>query len=160
MNPIVKNTSDGREISNVTVSGDMSDYAFSRLLTTSPSDSAVPDQTGSYTVGISLGLTGLELSGSHTWNYTSQYSTVDNDTDLDNGTYTIYTDFNEADFAIDDNMILEPGAAVAALGTSALEIDLTFHMQVRQKYVDQFWPWDPEWEYRSLSFTKNVLILP
>ena len=160
VNPIVKNTSDGREISNVTVSGDMSDYAFSRLLTTSPSDSAVPDQTGSYTVGISLGLTGLELSGSHTWNYTSQYSTVDNDTDLDNGTYTIYTDFNEADFAIDDNMILEPGAAVAALGTSALEIDLTFHMQVRQKYVDQFWPWDPEWEYISLSFTKNVLILP
>lgn len=160
LNPIIKNTSYSRETADVTVQGDMSNYAFSRLLSTSPADSAVPDITGSYEVGISFGIGGPSVSASHTWNYVSQYSFVDNDTDLENGTYTIFTDFNEEEFEIDDNMMLEPGAGVAVLNTSTLNMDFTFEMLVSQKYADKFWPWDPEWEYKTLEITKNVSINP
>ena len=160
INPIVKNTDYERETSEVTVIGDISNYDDSRIVITGPNDSVIPDQSGSMSVGIDFSQDGLSFSISNTWNYISQYSTIDNDTDLSEGIYTISTDFNEEDFVIDDMMILEPGALIAVNSGSTMQIDLTFNMEVRQKYANKFWPWDPVWEYRSLEFSQNVSIDP
>lgn len=160
VNPIVRNTSDGRETSSVVVEGDISRYPSCRLLNSSPSDSIVPDNEGSITLGVNVGASGPSVSLSSTWNFTTQYCTIDNDTDLSEGIYHIDFDYDEDGFDIDDMMILEPGAAVAVNSNSVLTIDFHFSMSVRQRYTAHLWPWDPDWEYRTIDLTPTFQIVP
>lgn len=164
VNPIVKNTSDGRETSSVVVEGDLSNYPFCRLLNSSPSDSPVPDYTGTISVGVSGGMSGftpsVSASLSLSWDFTIKYCTIDNDTDLSDGIYHIDFDYNEMDFDIDDSMLLEPGAAVAVNSNSILAIDFYFSMSVCQRYTQHLWIWDPYWEYRTIEITQTAMINP
>ena len=99
----------------------------------------------------SVGTSGIDLSVSGTWEFTAQYMTVDNDTDYQNGTYEFFFDFNEENYPVDDNVTLEPGAVISVMTGSNVTMDMDFELQIRQKYADKFWPWDPDYEFRTLT---------
>ena len=150
VNPIIKDTSNDREIADVTVSCSLGNSSMT-LEDTSPDDSAVPDKESSYTVGLTVGTSGIDLSVSGTWEFTAQYMTVDNDTDYQDGTYEFFFDFNEENYPVDDNVTLEPGAVISVMTGSNVTMDMDFELQIRQKYADKFWPWDPDYEFRTLT---------
>lgn len=150
VNPIIKDTSNDREIADVTVSCSLGNSGMA-IKDTSPDDSAVPDKESSYTVGLTVGTSGIDLSVSGTWEFTAQYMTVDNDTDYQDGTYEFFFDFNEENYPVDDNVTLEPGAVISVMTGSNVTMDMDFELQIRQKYADKFWPWDPDYEFRTLT---------
>ncbi len=149
VNPIIKDTSNDREIADVTVSCSLGNSGMA-IKDTSPDDSAVPDKESSYTVGLTVGTSGIDLSVSGTWEFTAQYMTVDNDTDYQDGTYEFFFDFNEENYPVDDNVTLEPGAVISVMTGSNFTMDIDYELQIRQKYEDMFWPWDPEY-FRTLT---------
>ena len=150
VNPIIKDTSNDREIADVTVSCSLGNSGMT-LEDTSPEDSGSPDKITTIGVGLTVGTSGIDLSVSGTWEFTSRYMTVDNDTDYQNGTYEFFFDFNEEQFDIDDNLVVEPGSVISVMTGSNVTMDMDFELQIRQKYADKFWPWDPEYEFRRLT---------
>ena len=93
-NPIIKDTSNDREIADVTVSCTLGNSSMT-LEDTSPEDSGNPIGVTTIDVELAAGTSGIDLSDSGTWVFTSRYMTVDNDTDYQDGTYKFFFDFNE-----------------------------------------------------------------
>lgn len=149
-NPIIKDTSNDREIADVTVSCSLGNSSMT-LEDTSPEDSGNPIGVTTIDVELAAGTSGIDLSDSGTWVFTSRYMTVDNDTDYQDGTYKFFFDFNEEDFDIDDNLVVEPGSVISVMTGSNFTMDIDYELQIRQKYEDMFWPWDPEYEFRTLT---------
>ena len=149
-NPIIKDTSNDREIADVTVSCTLGNSSMT-LEDTSPEDSGNPIGVTTIDVELAAGTSGIDLSDSGTWVFTSRYMTVDNDTDYQDGTYKFFFDFNEEDFDIDDNLVVEPGSVISVMTGSNFTMDIDYELQIRQKYEDMFWPWDPEYEFRTLT---------